>query len=101
MGHIKIDQQLTLTLDTDETITGAKTANVIYKDPNGNTGTWSGSVSGTDGVQVSIPASDLTEAKIGRWYVYADVVKADGSVCKGEVNHFDLRAEWFYPKHNE
>jgi hypothetical protein len=70
-----------LQLDTDADLSGASSPKILYKKPNGSTGTWEGSIS-SDKVQYTTLTPDLDME--GTWEMQAQVTIA-GAIYKGSI----------------
>lgn len=78
-----------ITLNTNETISTATTTDIKVKKGDGTTTTWTGSLSGTDSVQYTIVADDLSCA--GIYKVQAYIVMSGWSGL-GETAEFQVYA---------
>lgn len=93
MSDIFVNQDLTVILNTNITLTGASVTNILVRDPNGTTSTWTGSISGTTSISYDIPDNIL--ATSGRWLLRASVTLSNGKIYTGEVAVLNVRSAWY------
>jgi hypothetical protein len=75
--HVYVNQPLELRLDTEATLTSA-TVQIRYKNPDGVTGYWTGTASGTE-ARYSIPGNVLSVAgfwEFRAWITFSGAVAA-------------------------
>lgn len=81
MSQVHVGQTISLSLDTDLTLSGASVAQIHYRKPNGVTGAWNGTVVG-DTITYTTSSSDIDIAGNWRLQAYAEI---SGAIRKGKV----------------
>lgn len=82
MSKVYINQtNLTISLDTGETLTNVTTALIKYKKPDGTSGQWTATASGQS-VSYAVSAGNLNVS--GRWTIWAHITFANGKTSIGE-----------------
>lgn len=80
-----------ITLDVGEDVSTATTMDIVYKKPDGTTGTWNATLSGTTKIQYTTVSGDIDES--GKWYVHAYIVLPSWSGI-GETASFEVYEEF-------
>ena len=63
------------------------------RDPDGNTSTWAGSISGSTSITYNIPDGTLDTA--GRWLLRASVTLSNGKIYTGETAELNVHEAWY------
>lgn len=82
MSAFKTQTLLDITLDTGIDISTASSLSIRYKKPSGETGSWSGTLSGLTSITYGVQSGDIDEA--GTWRFQA-VVVISGETGYGEI----------------
>ena len=72
---------ITITLDCGTTVTGASTARILYKKPNGTTGYWTATPS-TQYLIYSVLNGDIDQSGVWEFQAYAVL---SGKIAYGEI----------------
>ena len=93
--YVNNDLELTLDIDPNDTGTDISTASVsriYYKKPDGTTGYWAATISGTTDLVYDIPDTDLDTE--GTWTFYAYVQYPAGTIYQGDPVQREIRRTW-------
>lgn len=79
-----------ITLDTGVDLTGNLGVFIVYRKPNGTTGTWTGVQNGMTAITYSA-ATTAEFNQVGDWGLQTKVIESDGRIAYGSKKQTKLR----------